>query len=404
MARSIAARLSHRFQFRIKYGVRNEWVTGQETDLIYVFYWGAKLPEHAGFKKKQIIKEVASWAWMHRHSVAEQLTKDEVVKGYLSDCAAVTTPCAGIYRELAPSISNIVHCPNGVEYSYFANTVRKKDHKGPLIIGWVGSPQDEHKVKGLNEILKPAAKGFDFRISNGRMSRRDLRKFYAEIDVLAIASLHESQPLPLLESMSAGCFPVCTNVGIVPEVVKSMKNGIIVQRSIDSFREAFEWCENNLEWLRSRRPMQSAVALQQDWDIWAPRFGDLFDCLLSAFSENSPVCLTSLRGIVPRDDFSQNIDVLPREFPRCSTPLLWWKTVSLDMGDDFRRFFLGDRFESGLGKNYYDFAESKVRWFLAVINRFSELWRESGFIGAIIKTLKSSGRQFKLHFSRPSKT
>ena len=42
-----------------------------------------------------------------------------------------------------------------------------------------------------------------------------MHEFFRKIDVYTVASRHEGEPLTLIEAMGAGCFPVCSDVGIV---------------------------------------------------------------------------------------------------------------------------------------------------------------------------------------------
>ena len=65
-----------------------------------------------------------------------------------------------------------------------------------------------------------------------------MARFYNSIDVICVASTAEGDPLPLVEGMACGCFPVCVDVGIVPELVQSGVNGLIVDRTPAAFRAA----------------------------------------------------------------------------------------------------------------------------------------------------------------------
>ncbi len=386
VARSIAARLSHRFKFRIEYGVYNPWITGNETDLIYVFYWRAKLPNNAGFKKDQVIKEVASWAWELSHH-GLKFTKEEFAARYLDDCQYATTPCAQIYDALHSFYPNIVHCPNGVEHGYFSSGFHGVCPQGRLKIGWVGNPNDEHKVKGLYEILIPATKGYDFVYSDGSMTRRELRKFYAGIDVLAIASKSESQPLPLLEAMSAGCFPVCTNVGIVPEIILDKNSGLVVPRSVEAFVDAFRWCENNLEMLRSRRSEQTEFAGQQNWDIWAERFGDLFEAALNKQKSSDYALPSALSGTISRVGVLSPKKMPPQFVRRC-------ECILVDYRNAIRRWFMGDRFKKAPGDVIYRWFHREIAWWKAIKRRFFEIVKEVGVLSALEAVFKSVGKKF----------
>jgi glycosyltransferase involved in cell wall biosynthesis len=385
VARSIAARLSHRFKFRIEYGVYNPCITGNETDLIYVFYWRAKLPKNAGFKKDQVIKEVASWAWELSHH-GLKFTKEEFAAQYLDDCEYATTPCAQIYETLRPFYPNIVHCPNGVEHGYFSSGFLGVRPKGRLKIGWVGNPNDEHKVKGLHEILIPATKGYDFIYSHGSMTRRELRKFYAGIDVLAIASKSESQPLPLLEAMSAGCFPVCTNVGIVPEIILDKNAGLVVPRSVESFVDAFSWCEQNLEMLRTRRVSQSKFASQQSWDIWAERFGDLFEAALNKQKSPDFALPSALIGAISRVGALAPKKVHPQYLRRC-------RCFLVDLQNASRRWFMGDRFKKAPGDAIYRRFLREIAWWIAIKRRFFEIVKEVVLLSAFAAVFKSVAKK-----------
>ena len=49
------------------------------------------------------------------------------------------------------------------------------------------------------------------------------------MDVFLITSDFEGLPVALLESMSMGIVPVCTNVGGIPNVVKDNQNGVLLR-------------------------------------------------------------------------------------------------------------------------------------------------------------------------------
>ena len=47
------------------------------------------------------------------------------------------------------------------------------------------------------------------------------------LDVFASLSIHEGGPLPLLESMCCGCYPVVTNTGFASDIIKKDVHGKI---------------------------------------------------------------------------------------------------------------------------------------------------------------------------------
>ena len=385
IARSLAKRLSHRFQFQIEYASRQPEIRGSETELAYLFFWNHRPPKQWGLRKEQIVRDVASWAWeLSNHGLI--FTKEEFAARYLDDCQYATTPCAQIYDALHSFYPNIVHCPNGVEHGYFSSGFRGVRPQGRLKIGWVGNPNDEHRVKGLHEILIPATKGYDFIYSHGSMTRRELRKFYAGIDVLAIASKSESQPLPLLEAMSAGCFPVCTNVGIVPEIIHDKNSGLVVPRTVDAFLDAFDWCEQNLEMLRSRRFLQSKFASQQSWDIWAERFGDFFEAALNKQKSPDYAFPIALIGTISRVGVIPAKKIAPQFVCRCGCFLI-------DARNTIRRWFMGDRFKKAPGDGIFRWFHREIAWWKAIKRRFFEIVKESGLLLAFLAVLKSVAKK-----------
>jgi hypothetical protein len=381
----LVKRLSHRFRFQIEYASRQPEIRGSETELAYLFFWNLRPPKHWGLRKEQIIRDVASWAWELSHH-GLKFTKEEFAARYLDDCQYATTPCAQIYEALHSFYPNIVHCPNGVEHGYFSCGFLGVRPQGRLKIGWVGNPNDEHKVKGLQDILIPATKGYDFVYSHGSMTRRELRKFYAGIDVLAIASKSESQPLPLLEAMSAGCFPICTNVGIVPEIILDKNSGLVVPRTVEAFVDAFYWCEQNLEMLRTRRSKQTEFADQQSWDIWAERFGNLFEVALNKQKFSDYALPSALSGTISR------VGVLsPKKMPlqfvrRC-------ECILFDYQNAIRRWFMGDRFKKAPGDVIYRRFHREIAWWKAIKRRFFEIVKEVGILSAVAAVFKSVAKK-----------
>lgn len=379
IARSISKRLKHRFDFKIKYTSFHPNLNASETDLLYIFFWEYKCPPSGNFKRHQIIREIPAWPWKINEDVCEKI-KIDFVNQYLQDCICATTPAAGIHSAFKKVYEPIVYCPNGVEYKYFASGGFRCNSKKELRIGWVGNPH--HPRKGFNDIIKPAAKGFKLFFTDGNMSRRDIKKLYQSVDVLAIASVAESQPLPLLESMASGCFAVTTNVGIVPEIIKDFKNGLVVNRTVEDFRAAFEWCNENLELIRSRRTEQKAFASSEDWDVWANRFGDLFDHILSKRHEG--IFLPGLlqepihRGKY-NDTIKTNLEIIKPCFKN------FCKNLVMDFSCFLRSTFLGGRFQQSKIRNSCLFFISKYQYWMAVTNRFFEIVNSAGILAGIRK-------------------
>lgn len=53
----------------------------------------------------------------------------------------------------------------------------------------------------------------------------------AYCDAMCLPSIWEGLPVTLLEALSVGCVPICSNVGGIPDVVESGINGFLSSSS-----------------------------------------------------------------------------------------------------------------------------------------------------------------------------
>jgi glycosyltransferase involved in cell wall biosynthesis/predicted O-methyltransferase YrrM len=282
VAQALIKFLGNEFDFLIHYVIDQPDLGSIDFDLIYVFFWGETYHQKYAFKPNIIIKEVSSHRWANEANYG-YLTPLEMINRFLFDAETITCTSQRIEKLIAP-YRNIKITPNGVDTSDFYDL---KNRKGPLCIGWAGNATDP--CKGVHDILMPAA-GNDFilKIAPGNITRHEMLSFYNSIDVLCVASTTEGQPLPLLEAMSCGCFPVCVDVGIVPEVVTHGKSGLVVDRSISAFREAFKWCASNIEFIRKAGSHNSEFIRQhRTWDTCISYFRNAFHYAISLKLNNS---------------------------------------------------------------------------------------------------------------------
>lgn len=267
-AKQIVRQLKNDFHFDIRYVLKNPKIRFKDYDLIHVFFWGEKIYRKFGFPPERIIKEVSSHRWEDDPKYGP-CTPVELCQKYLNDAGAVICTSLRLRDLIGENHPNVYHTPNGIDPLRFKNLRRRK---GPLKIGWAGNILDP--VKRFTDLIKPACKGqFELRIAPGNLSHRQMNNFYNEVDVIAVSSKHEGEPLTLLEAMAAGCFPVCVDVGIVSEMVQNGKNGIVVEPSTESFVEAFKWCKTNLDEVRRRGEENSEfVCRHRSWGLTATSF------------------------------------------------------------------------------------------------------------------------------------
>jgi len=293
IAQAIADRLSTKYSFIFGYTGEGFRPGDMRFDLVYVFYWRDQSYIAAGIPSDKVIKEVASFRWREenfsRKTGFEALSCERFAEIYLQGVSVVTTPARSLFDELAPYCGELFLCPNGFEPALFRyRRDRYKNYKG-LHVGWVGNPEDP--CKGLSDVVVPACDGVELEATSGGWSRAKVSNLYSRCDVLAVASTAESQPLPLIEGMASGCFPVCTNVGIVSQLVSHGYNGLIVDRSIEAFRNAFAWCNANLTHVRRMGQFNAHyMRVVRDWDQCASRFDEIFTYVLSKQEGGVSLC------------------------------------------------------------------------------------------------------------------
>jgi len=265
VAKAVSARLAVEFEFRIFYVIDRPDLSSWDFDLLYVFFWGETYHQSFGIDPQKIIKEVSSHRWALEDAYGK-LDAKAMCARYLADAGSLTATSVRLQELIAP-FREILLVPNGIDERTFLTQGKRA---GPLVIGWAGNANDP--CKGVSDILVPAAgTEFTLRIAGGDLNHDRMREFYNSIDILCVASTAEGSPLTLLEAMACGCFPVCVDVGIVPEVVRHGENGLIVERSVAAFRAAFQWCAANTEFIRvAGSANATAIRQQRNWDMVAP--------------------------------------------------------------------------------------------------------------------------------------
>ena len=269
-ARQIARCLRDEFRFTTRYVHLSPKLSPRDYDLIYVFFWGETYFRRFGFDPATIVKELSSHRWEDDPQYGP-CSPSEMADKYLAEAATVVCTSRRLFDAVATHHPHAVHAPNGVDTRRFR---RVRERAGVLTIGWAGNVNDP--VKGVADVLRVACGDrYSLLLAEGGLSHARMNEFYNQLDVLAVTSKHEGSPLTLLEGMAAGCFPVCSDVGIVPEVIRDGRNGLIVgNRRPEDFRAAFAWCEKNLTQVREAGSANARwIAGARDWKTCAAGFG-----------------------------------------------------------------------------------------------------------------------------------
>lgn len=263
--------LSDEFSIDIHYVVDNKPIDKKKYDSLLVFFWGETSYKKSKFSKKQIIKQVSSHRW-EDNPMYGPCTPKQFVRKYLKDARTIICPSMILFNLLKNECKHLYLCGKGYNPHKFYY-VKARD--GEMKICMVGNLQDP--VKGVQEILLPASDGFELELAND-LKHEELLTFYNKHDLYVVASKHEADPLPLIESMACGCFPVAAKVGIAPEIIRHKENGYLVEeRTIEAFQEAFKWCRENLVYIRSQAPKNADEMFKtRRWELMCENYRKMF--------------------------------------------------------------------------------------------------------------------------------
>ncbi|MDH4981186.1 glycosyltransferase [Hyphomicrobium sp. D-2] len=279
-AQALASNLSDEFEFSIRYVEDGAEFDASQFDLVYLFFWGERIYRNMQVDPYRLVKHVASHRW-EDDPLYGPCDAREFGWRYLRDCTVVHCTSKRLEALLQGQHQDVRSLPSGFDARQFFPRARRT---GPLVVGWAGNVQDA--VKQVDSILAPACEGvFDLRLASGSLPARKMNEFYNQCDVIAVTSRHEGHPMPLIEGMAAGCFPVTTNVGVAPEIVRHGENGLIVPSTSEAFKGALSWCAQNLQHVRSMGSANAAMIQQRlSWSALEGQYRELFRDMLRRVS------------------------------------------------------------------------------------------------------------------------
>ncbi len=285
-ARALAASLSSRFDIRIAHTADQAHHLAQHADVIVDFWWRGSMEHHYG---RRVIKQISSHRWQrHKYGSLLPLT---LVARHVAKAGAVIVPSVRLERIIANAIGQtsldvpVYLTPKGFSPELFSFAERMH---AELRVGWAGSARGADKRVKLLRAACPDLHEQGPYSTGGERPYEQMGAFYQSIDVITCASDAEGDPRTLIEGMACGCFPVTTNVGIVPELVRDGIDGLIVEQSEEAFRKAFAWCRDNLDYVREagRRNAERMLATRT-WAQCAPRWAYAFDAVIARNKEQA---------------------------------------------------------------------------------------------------------------------
>lgn len=148
------------------------------------------------------------------------------------------------------------------------------DRKGLYyIIRALGQLDERHRlwVVGGDDSMISAARneaaraGVDDRTTFFGTQRERVEDYFAGADVFVLASSYEVTPLVLLEAMAAAVVPVCTPVGVAPEIIKPGVNGFLVERDESSIAAGISAATQDRQRLTELSKLAAESAKPFDW-------------------------------------------------------------------------------------------------------------------------------------------
>lgn len=161
-------------------------------------------------------------------------TLDADTMNMLRPFKRLQAPCKSMYNLLMKHGLPARYAPSGFDPNLFFPKKRVASQK--LRFGFAGNPDKHGAVKGFHDIIVPAfaeVKDVELVVALGGDDQIDHEKmvdFYNSIDMLICMSSSETGPLPVLEAMACGTPVLSTAVGLVPEVVSNMIDGVTINR------------------------------------------------------------------------------------------------------------------------------------------------------------------------------
>ncbi|MFC4807985.1 glycosyltransferase family 4 protein [Paenibacillus sp. GCM10023250] len=145
---------------------------------------------------------------------------------------------------------------------------------GSFRAGWVGRIDipARRELKGY-DLVRSALHGLKLELEirtfkERYVPREQMIGYYQRLDCLICSSRTESIPFPVLEAAACGVPVISTPVGIVPELIRSGQNGIIIPRTANAIRkEVLQFMANPGERQKLGRNARDTVVKQWSWDV-----------------------------------------------------------------------------------------------------------------------------------------
>jgi glycosyltransferase involved in cell wall biosynthesis len=210
--------------------------------------------------------------WEARHGAG-------TVRGWASRAQGFHANSRLLQKEISAYLGHeVYYVPNGVDETFYRR-LRPRAHDQRLVVGHVGKPNPR---KGRDLIAAACERaGVEFReirrTSKDALTAEDMREFYQDLHVLAVASDMDGTPNPALEAAACECAVVSNAIGNMPEFVESGCNGVLVERSVESLSAAFADLKRSVEGVvQMGRAARDTIERDWTWKKLSCNYADMW--------------------------------------------------------------------------------------------------------------------------------
>jgi len=287
-AENVIKRLSNQFNFKKVFNDRAvEAINKNDYDLLYTTYW--KQFQDASLDIKISSPAITGIRSHFKWDKGEGLPPSKKTLHNINAYKAINVPSRILYDIFKDKHPALFYTPHGVDQNIFIPLKNPfTSPVGELVVGWTGSKDNHPNKRGLDDLLIPALKNLKGvkLITAARedkwRTQEEMVNFYQELDLYICSSRTEGGPHPLLEASSCGIPIISTHVGIAPDLIENNKNGIFINRTIESIQNAVILLRDNQD-LRRNMAINARKVIEQSWtwDMQAENYVPFFEKGLS---------------------------------------------------------------------------------------------------------------------------
>ena len=248
--------------------------------------------------------------WGFNNKLGRRLKK--YVFDNIDELTVVSTPLRDAVHEFGYKKEIYVY-PMGIDTSEFSPEIRDSKIRKELRIEgecllFVGSCVEEKGIRFLIEAMPtiireyPKAKLIvvgegniksdmiklsekllvkDSIIFTGIIANNQLPEYYTNADLFILPSFSEGFPVSLMEAMSCGCIPICSDIHIFKSVLEEGKTGFIVElKSSKSISDKVISALKSKEIEKIRNEVRSYAVENFDWSIVSKNYESILEKVL----------------------------------------------------------------------------------------------------------------------------